>query len=71
MTHIRDFCILVALNYTFACAIISHASWLKLPRVILGQATITISLCCVDMTFDYLIATGSGSGPVAKAVSLA
>lgn len=70
-THIRDFCIVVALNYTFACVIPSNASWLKLPRVILGQATITISLCCVDMTFDHLIATGFGSGPVAKAVSLA
>lgn len=68
--HIGDLCILVALNYTFACVITSHASCLKLPRVILGQATITISLCCVDMTFDYLIATGFGSGPVAKAVSL-
>jgi len=71
LTHIRDLCILVALIYAFASVIISHASWLKLPRVILGQATITISLCCVDMTFDYLIATGFGSGPVAKAVSLA
>lgn len=69
--HISGLCILVALNYTFACVITSHAGRLKLPRVILGQATITTSFCCGDMTFDCLIATGFGSGPVAKAVSLA
>lgn len=70
-TRMRDLCILVALNYTFACVITSHAGRLKLPRVILGQATITTSFCCGDMTFDCLLATGFGSGPVAKAVSLA
>lgn len=66
--HIREPWILVAPYYTFASVIISHASWIKLPRVILGQITITLSLCCVDMPFDCLIATGFGSGLVAKAV---
>lgn len=70
-THFREPCVLVALDYTFACVIISHASWIKLTRVILGQATITLSLCCADMPFDCLIATGFGSGLEAKAVSLA
>lgn len=70
-THMGDLCILVALSYTFACVITSRAGRLKLPRVILGQATITTSFCCGDMTFDCLLATGFGSGPVAKAVSLA
>lgn len=41
-THIPDLWILVALNYTFVRVITSHAGRLKLPRVILGQATITI-----------------------------
>lgn len=69
--HTRAFCVLVALNYASACVITSHAGRLKPPRVILGQATITTSFCCGDMTFDCLIAAGFGSGPVAKAVSLA
>lgn len=69
--HTGGLCILVALHYTFACVTTSHAGRLKPPRVILGQATITTSFCCGDMTFDCLIAAGFGSGPAAKAVSLA
>lgn len=70
-THLRGLCVLVALSYTFAWVITSRAGRLKLPRVILGRATITTSFCCGDVTFDCLIAAGFVSGPAAKAVSLA
>lgn len=68
--HIRDPWILVVPYYAFV-SVIFNAGWFKLLRVILGQITIALSLCCVDMPFDCLIATGFGSGLIAKAVSLA